>query len=559
MSKIIDSLVPSELHQTNEWAWGKYLVVLGFAGLPLGLAFSLWYVVALDSVVGGVVLGAMGVCSALVPLVLRLTRSVAITVNALVAVIFVGITGAAIVRGGFPFSVLVWSIGIPVALLPQQGFRKFAPFWVVICVLQLAAFFLLSVGGYTRPALSLGNVGTVTEHLLVLVGFLALMLVISYTTARISESYANQRDEYLDALVRAQRVEALGTLAGGIAHDFNNVLTAVQFSTDVISVELPEDHRGQREIANLRSAIDQSRTLTRQLLNLGRAGGNKPEPLSINAEIHRVEAILRRVMGRSIELDTELAEDLSAVRIDPTRLEQVLINLAVNASHAMTEGGRLTIRSFPLRDCVVVEVADTGCGIPEDVAEHIFDAFYTTKPPGRGSGLGLWISRTIVRDAGGEMTIDSKVGEGTTVRITLPVFEQRKQLAVGSRSDLRTIGPSSRGILLVDDDDGTLRQIEHALTRAGYDVICADSSERALSIAVGADVGIELLITDLTLPDMAGTELVDRIRVLNPDIKVLYTTGNGATAIQAPALPKPLDVEDLLDHIEQQLAASPHS
>jgi len=553
--KLVEQYIPAEITDYRERAWAQYLNTLALAGTPFWLAFSLWYAFGLNYTPGALLLGGVGLCCLLVLPILRRTKSVLIGANALCACIFIGISGLAVMRGGFPFVVLLWSSVIPVAVARQNIFRRLAFVWLALCLVQYVFFYALYATGNAATGIVVFSESQLMfEQFMVLVAFLLLLLTISFSTVRVTDEFASERDEYLAALVHSQRVEALGSLAGGLAHDFNNVLTAVQFSADVISYELPDDHQSQREVVHLREAIDRSRALTRQLLNLGRRRTHDPEPVSINDEITGVEPMLRRVVDTSVKLELSLAERLPRVRIDASRLEQVLINLAVNASNALEQGGRITIRTFKSGSSVVIEVADNGCGIPHDVAAKMFDAFFTTKEEGKGTGLGLWISRTIIRDAGGDLVADSEPGRGTTFQIKLPPHVQRKTMASGSRS-IKSIPAREAGcILIVNDSDANLRAAELMLTRRGYDVICADSCTRAMELVDSGDLQIDLVIADVVLPEMDGAELAAKVRAQRPDLKVLLMSNQVESAQRrADFIPTTFDDDELVTFVQASL------
>jgi two-component system cell cycle sensor histidine kinase/response regulator CckA len=345
-----------------------------------------------------------------------------------------------------------------------------------------------------------------------------------------------------EALLRqSQKMEALGLLAGGIAHDFNNLLTAViGYSDLILSAEEARGLSLLEDVAEIRHAAERAASLTRQILAFSRRQPLKPERVSLNVVIAGVEPLLHRTLGEDIDLLTHLHPDLGQVEADVHQFEQVLINLAVNARDAMPSGGRLTIETANVElseeHCearpevgpggyVMVVVSDTGEGMGEFVCEHIFEPFFTTKRPGEGTGLGLATVYGTVRQTGGSITVESKLGEGTTFKIYLP---RVSALAQAEDSPLAPGASSLRGvetILVVEDEESLRGLVTRVLSGFGYVVLAAGTALEALEV-LAMDRSFDLLLTDVVLPGgMQGNDLAQYLSSSKPGLPVLYMSG----------------------------------
>jgi two-component system, cell cycle sensor histidine kinase and response regulator CckA len=336
-------------------------------------------------------------------------------------------------------------------------------------------------------------------------------------------------------LQQAQRLESLGQLAGGVAHDFNNLLAVILNYASFVSEELGDatasdwsqrNVSARSDIAQIQQAARRAATLTHQLLAFARQEVTRPQVLSLNDVVGGVEDMLRRTIGENVQLVTSLADGLWPVLADPGRLEQVLVNLAVNARDAMPGGGTVTIDTAnvtvdansvaggsPARQGrnVRLRVSDTGTGMPPEVAEHAFEPFFTTKSKGAGTGLGLATVFGILSQADGHIQIYSEHEKGTTISITLPVTDQRT--------------PTGETVLVVEDEEALREVTKRIFTRNGYQVLTAADGPEALDIARHHDGEIHLLVTDVVMPHMLGKEVADRIKAIKPEVEVLYMSG----------------------------------
>jgi PAS domain S-box-containing protein len=339
--------------------------------------------------------------------------------------------------------------------------------------------------------------------------------------------------------LQAQKMEPLGRLAGGIAHDFNNLLTAIGGYAEFLADEFAENDPRLREVDEIRKAADRAAGLTRQLLAFSRKQVLNLSPLDLNAVVSNMDRMLRRLIGEDIKLTTELAPDLRPAHADSGQVEQVIINLAVNARDAMPNGGHLRLETAnvtlgsndvpPESDLhaghyVMLAVSDTGVGMSAQTKAHLFEPFYTTKDRGRGTGLGLSTVYGIVKQCGGHITVSSEVDRGTTFCIYLPVAEQPAEPADDVRAAV-TVSGGSETILVVEDDPSVLRLTSEALARRGYRVLTANGWLEALDLVSRTNVAIDLVLTDIIMPGMGGRVLGERIRLLRPHVRVLYMSG----------------------------------
>jgi hypothetical protein len=373
-------------------------------------------------------------------------------------------------------------------------------------------------------------------------------LIAAVAVRDVSERAESEREKALQQqLDRARRLESVGQLAGGIAHDFNNILGVILNYAEFVADELPEDAPAQADLAEIRRAAERAAALTRQLLIFSRREVAKPEILFLRDVIADLENLLQRALGERVELVTRFAEERLAIEMDPGQLEQVLVNLAVNARDAMPEGGRLIVEVEAVHldeeyahmhpetepgAYVRLKVSDTGEGMSAETVERVFEPFFTTK--GDGTGLGLATVYGIVTGAGGRIDVYSEPGVGTTIKVHLPATDREPGNATAS-ADARPAG-AGEVILVVEDEPDVRRMAERILTKAAYTVIGTHSGEEALEICAGEGQRIDLLLTDVIMPEMLGTELVDRARELCPEAAVVFMSGYSHEVLAPGAL-----------------------
>ncbi|HVF84113.1 MAG TPA: response regulator [Sphingomicrobium sp.] len=382
-------------------------------------------------------------------------------------------------------------------------------------------------------------------------------------------------------IAQATKMQAVGQLAGGVAHDFNNILTAIIGHCDLMLMRHTPGDSDYDDIQQIKSNSNRAAGLTRQLLAFSRQQTLRPQVLQLPDVVSEVSHLLKRLLGETVVLNVKHGRDLGSVRADPGQLEQVIVNLAVNARDAMaaTGGGTLTIQTYPVRSHQVAElgseilpiadysalsVSDTGCGIPANVLGKIFEPFFTTKEVGKGTGLGLSTVYGIVKQSGGYIFADSTVGQGTSFVIYLPVHREEKE-----KGRTAKVAPPKKAeelwgtgtVLLVEDEPMVRTVAERALTRQGYTVLTANNGEEALEIINRGDP-IDLLISDVVMPVLDGPTMVREARKIRPDVPVLFMSGYAEEQLrksididQVAFLPKPFSVQELAEAARKILAA----
>ncbi|WP_428262329.1 PAS domain-containing protein [Haliangium sp.] len=383
-----------------------------------------------------------------------------------------------------------------------------------------------------------------------------------------------ERRELEEQLRHAQKMKAVGQLAGGIAHDFNNLLTAIACHTELALHVTAMDSPAYVDLEQILHAIRHAADLTQQLLTFSRRRVVQEKLIRANDVVLGMSTMLRPLIRANAEMATLLAAT-ARVRMDPGELEQVIVNLVVNSSNAMPDGGTLTIETrdrviepgeelphgdVPPGRYVSVCVQDTGVGMDPDVRERIFEPFFTTKAPGEGTGLGLAIVYGIVLRAGGFIHVDSELGKGTRFDIVLPVAEAEDEEPV-ERPQAQERPRGDETILLVEDEAAVRHLAERILSDLGYEVIAASNGEEALRVAQEYGVDrIDLVLTDVVMPVMGGTEFVDRFRVIRPDVRVLFMSGYTGTAgvdrfldSDASFLQKPFTLDGLTQRVREVL------
>jgi PAS domain S-box-containing protein len=384
----------------------------------------------------------------------------------------------------------------------------------------------------------------------------------------------------LEAQLRqAQKMDAIGRLAGGVAHDFNNLLGVITGYGELLERDLPPDHPGRRRLREIRRAADSASALTHQLLTFSRQQSLETRVVDLNEIVPGAERMLRRLIGEDIELVATLAPGLGRVRADPGQIEQVILNLAINSRDAMPTGGKLMIETAnvdlderyadshagvkPGR-YVMLAVSDTGQGMDADTLSHSFEPFFTTKDQGKGTGLGLATVYGIVQQSGGTVNVYSEPGHGTSFKIYLPRVadeQSRERVAVTPPAAIQ----GTETILLVEDSDSLREMIGEVLEASGYSVIQASTPETSTKVLVDKGATVDLLLTDVIMPGMAGPELAARLQSTNPRARVLYISGYtdamiGSRGVIQPGmhfLQKPFTFDALLKMVREVLDASP--
>jgi len=378
-----------------------------------------------------------------------------------------------------------------------------------------------------------------------------------------------------EQLFQSQKMEAVGRLAGGIAHDFNNLLTVIKGFAELSLDELSEEVSLRVNLLEVKRASEQAINLTRQLLAFGRRQIFEMEVVDLNTILQDLEKMLRRIIGEDIEMVIFLDEKLGRVKTDPAQIEQVILNLAVNARDAMPSGGILTIEtanaelteeytrthvSITSGSYVMLSVSDTGCGMTPEIKERIFDPFFTTKEKGKGTGLGLSTVYGIVKQSKGNIWVYSEPGKGATFKIYLPrVDESAEELR--DKMEIKEVPHGVETILIAEDDKAVRNLAVQALKRQGYSVLEAHDADEVLDLCKQQKGPIHLILTDVVMPQMSGRQLVENIKQVREDFKVLYMSGytddaivhHGVLEKGVNFIPKPFTIDRLARKVREVL------
>jgi signal transduction histidine kinase/CheY-like chemotaxis protein len=472
-------------------------------------------------------------------------------------------------------------------MIVYQDWRAMWP-GVILIVIQHIVFAILQNGGHVVHYFGEDRVGVVklAFHFGIALAQTAIASFWAYrlhiqtahdVAQRAELEYHRSREQLAQ---QAQKMEAVGQLAGGIAHDFNNLLTVIVGHCEIMQADAPKGSVLSHDIAQVRHAADRAAELTRQLLAFGRRQIVQMKRLDVNRVVSTVEPMLRRVIGADIEIRVELGADIGVVVADEGQLEQVIVNLAVNARDAMPRGGTLRLTtthrrlatplalgdsSVPVGDYITLAVQDTGIGMDEGTRRRVFEPFFTTKAIGKGTGLGLATVYGIVKQSKGYVALDSEQGAGSTFTLFLP------RVAGALLPDEATSRPSAprrtaecQETILIVDDEPTLRQLaQRSLEQAGYKVIAAGNGIEALERIDSFVGGIDLLITDLVMPGMGGRELVERLNSRGTPLNVLFMSGytddevmrRGLLDAGCAFLPKPFGLDAFMAKVREGLDA----
>ncbi len=386
---------------------------------------------------------------------------------------------------------------------------------------------------------------------------------------------SEENDRLQEQFQQAQKLESIGRLAGGVAHDFNNMLGIILGYGEIVLANLHREDPLRENVRQMVEAGQRSAALTRQLLAFSRKQTLQPEVLDLNDLVRNLEKMLRRIIGEDIALELALADRIGRVSVDPAQIEQVILNLAVNARDAMPQGGRLLIETaaVDLNDAytakhpgtkpgkfVLLAVTDTGFGMNKETMSQIFEPFFTTKEKGRGTGLGLSIVYGIVKQSGGNIWVYSEPGQGTTFKIYLPQTDTIQERAVEKSFAGSPVGHGEH-VLVVEDEEGLRKLMASLLSRMGYTVTLAANGGEALLLVEEKGLTPDLIITDVVMPNMSGKQLIDRLRRNQPQLKVLYMSGYTDNAIVhhgvldpgTPFIQKPFSIHDLGTKVQDVL------
>jgi two-component system, cell cycle sensor histidine kinase and response regulator CckA len=375
-----------------------------------------------------------------------------------------------------------------------------------------------------------------------------------------------------EQLVQAQKMDAVGRLAGGIAHDFNNFLTAITGYSDLLHSQMDADDPRINEVKEIMKAADRSSALTRQILSLTKKQMVRPVPVDLNSEVREMNRILTRTISENIELSIILDESVHAILIDPVQIEQIILNMVINARDSMPGGGKLIIRTESRHfsgenstrtsgsrpgyfSCLSIE--DSGTGIKKENLEKIFEPFFTTKEPGSGTGLGLSITKSIVEKNGGWITVQSETGRGTVFQVYFPAIKEGAQIIEKKKTPINKLKGNGETILIVEDQDEVRKFAATALSGSGYRIFEASTIAEGLAVLEKHEAVIDCIFSDLMLPDTTGTELYKRVKDKNKSIKFILCSGYAEMESswkeiidkEYPFIAKPYSLNELLQII----------
>ena len=388
--------------------------------------------------------------------------------------------------------------------------------------------------------LSLGSTTPLMEGQLLRIPVLLILATFYGVTAERVRTDVGKRVSLEDQLRQSQKLEAIGRLAGGIAHDFNNILTAIMGYSALLQSALDKGDPKQQEVEEIKKAVRRASSLIQQLLAFSRRQVLQLRVMDLNAVLKNIQQLLQRLIGEDTELIILPTPALGHVKADPGQIEQVLMNLALNARDAMPKGGKVTIRTAnvmidetfarrhliaPPGPYIMLSVTDTGSGMDEETQAHIFEPFFTTKEQGKGTGLGLATVYGIVKQSGGSIFVYSEPGKGATCQIYLPRVDEAVTVVESVHA---TIDPphGSETILLVEDEEPVRELVRKVLERNGYRILEARHGDEAIKICAQHNGGeISLLVTDVVMPRMSGREVAERVQASHPKMKVLYLSG----------------------------------
>ena len=387
--------------------------------------------------------------------------------------------------------------------------------------------------------LSLGRTTPLMEGQLLRIPVLLILATFYGVTAERVRTDVGKRASLEEQLRQSQKLEAIGRLAGGIAHDFNNILTAIMGYSALLQCGLDKGDPKQQEVEEIKKAVRRASSLIQQLLAFSRRQVLQLRVLDLNAVLMNIQQLLQRLIGEDTELIILPARSLGHVKADPGQIEQVLMNLALNARDAMPKGGKVTIvtenvmidEAFARRHLIphpgphiMLSVTDTGSGMDEETQAHIFEPFFTTKEQGKGTGLGLATVYGIVKQSGGSVFVYSKPGKGATCKIYLPRVDEAVTVVESVHASVEP-PQGSETILLVEDEEPVRELVRKVLERNGYRILEARHGDEAITICAQHKGEISLLVTDVVMPRMSGREVAERLLVSHPKMKVLYLSG----------------------------------
>ncbi len=514
-------------------------LIVGFTGFGLlvALMFASVFVFAFGSWLAAAGIMAGGVLVLGIPLLLRRTGNIRLCSYLLGGLLIGVVVLITWLRGGFPATALIYLVPMSLGAF-LVGWRT-SVIWVTLALGIIVAAFVLAMAGYTEPPpVPLSNQMNLWLDMLGVVG---LLLMMTFMTATYEASRLNserERRRIAARLEQSERLESVGQLAGAVAHDFNNLLTVIRGSAEMALDDAPAGTGLHQDLVEIRAAADRAADLTGRLLLFSRRELVRPEALNLSEVLPELRSLLRRSLREDVELVVFAPDDLEPILADRRQIEQLLVNLAVNARDAMPAGGTFRLEASqaevlgeqgpgepPPGRYVQLEVADTGNGMPEEVAARAFEPFFTTKEKGLGTGLGLSTVHGIVRRFDGHIRLLSSPGQGCRFTLLFPVLADPQAVTAESGEYGDPAYGRGEQILLAEDDAKVRKTLAQLLVRSGYRVIEAVDGQQARELLDCEQPEVDLLLTDVVMPGLSGAELARWVKERHPSIRILFVSG----------------------------------
>jgi signal transduction histidine kinase/CheY-like chemotaxis protein len=541
LDRIIDRFVSLPLKTSDDVAIRRARMVVFTSFLFVGITtfFSILHFVAGDSNIAGVLFVACALLCVSLTLYVRKSGQYRLLSHLHAFILLSLVSTLSYFEGGFEIGTFMWTT-VVVIMGPHLVGIKGAIFWATTSALLLIFFYFFNGSSLApTPTLTIGPEVVKRFDVIILLSLTVFMFLWSVNFERLVERSIREKKLAEDELRQAQRLESVGLLAGGIAHDFNNLLSVILTYTNLLYEGLDETDPRREEAFQIRTAGERATDIVKQLLQFSRKEMDQPEPLDLNQVLSDMKGLLERSLGEAISLNLALEEGLRNVFIDRRQIQQVLLNLTINARDAMPDGGRFDIRTAntELTDGISEQldmkkgrfvqllVVDTGLGMNEQTKSRIFEPFFTTKPTGKGTGLGLSTTYGIIKQARGSVTVDSTLGKGTQFSILLPVYDGEVAVASLAKKDAVEKSDKKYKILLVEDDDGVREATRRVLSKAGFQMLSVRDSDEALRICRSHTGEIDVLLTDVVMPGMSGSKLAELAPKFQPQIAVVLMSG----------------------------------
>jgi signal transduction histidine kinase/ActR/RegA family two-component response regulator len=541
LSRFIDWFVSPtiEAHDEDKIRRIRLVVVTSFMCIGIALFYSLLHVVVSGSVLAALTFSVGALLCFMFLLRVRKTGAYRFHVHFIFTLLLLIVSIMSYMEGGFEIGTFIWTTSI-VIIGPHLLGVKSTIYWVLVSCTIFVLFYLFNESSLApQPVMHLTPQALRRFDLTIMISIFLFTFVWSSVFERLLVRSQREKKLAEEEMRQAQRMESVGLLAGGIAHDFNNLLSVILTYTNMLYDGLDDTDPRREEAFQIRMAGERAADIVRQLLQFSRKEMDQPEPINLNEVLSDMKILLQRSLGESIALDLSIKDDLQSVHIDRRQIQQVLLNLTVNARDAMPNGGRLEVRTantevnaalskkLGVRDgrYVKLVVSDTGLGMSKEVRTRIFEPFFTTKPIGKGTGLGLSTTYGIIRRARGAISVESSPGNGTEFSVVLPAFGSVATSSIPPKKEAVERSDKRYKVLLVEDDDGVREATRRLLSRAGFQMLSVRDSNEALRICRSHAGEIDVLLTDVVMPGMPGSKLAELVPKFQPQIAVVLMSG----------------------------------